>query len=98
MKCLCNLTDYSLYVDDICICYHSKNMGTIERQLQQNLNKIENLATNNGFKFSNTVCTFLSVAILVYIYMDHLFKLLRNLNSLALFLLENSVLYTILNI
>ena len=35
-------------------------MGTIERQLQQNLNKIENWATSNGLKFSKskTVCTF----------------------------------------
>ena len=30
--------------------------------------------------------------------MDHIFKLLRNLNSLALILIENSVLYHILNI
>ena len=29
-------------------------MATIERQLQQNLNKIENLATCNGFKFSKS--------------------------------------------
>ena len=27
-------------------------MRTIERHLQQNLNKIEHWATNNGFKFS----------------------------------------------
>ena len=58
MKCLCNLTDCSLYVDGFCICYRSKSMGTIERQLQQNLNKIENWATCNGFKFykSKTQC------------------------------------------
>ena len=42
VKCLGNLTDCSLYVDDFCICYRSKSMATIERQLQQNLNKIEN--------------------------------------------------------
>ena len=42
VKCLGNLNDCSLYVDDFCICYRSKSMGTIERQLQQNLNKIEN--------------------------------------------------------
>ena len=30
--------------------------------------------------------------------MDHLFQLLRNLNSLAFYLIENSVLYPILNI
>ena len=29
-------------------------MATIERQLQQNLNKIENWATSNGFKFSKS--------------------------------------------
>ena len=42
VKCLGNLTDFSLYVDDFCICYRSKSMGMIERQLQQNLNKFEN--------------------------------------------------------
>ena len=54
MKCLGNLTDCSLYVDDFCICYRSRRMETIERQLQQNLNKIENWATINGFKFSKS--------------------------------------------
>ena len=52
VKRLGNLTDCSLYVDDFCICYRSKSMGTIERQLKQNLNKVENLATSNGLKFS----------------------------------------------
>ena len=52
VKCLDNLTDCSLYVDDFCICFRSKRMRTIERHLQQNLNKIEHWATNNGFKFS----------------------------------------------
>ena len=47
-----------LYVDDFLICYRSKNMNTIERQLQLNLNKIQNWAIENGFKFSKskTVC------------------------------------------
>ena len=54
VKCLGNLTDCSLYVDDFCICYRSKIMATIERQLQQNLNKIEYWATSNGFKFSKS--------------------------------------------
>ena len=54
MKCLGNFTDCSTYVDDFCICYRSKSMGTIERQLQQNLNKIEHWATSNGFKFSES--------------------------------------------
>ena len=53
VKCLGILTDCPLY-DDFCIFYHSKSMGTIERQLQQNLNKIENWATSNGFKFSKS--------------------------------------------
>ena len=54
VKCLDNLTDCSLYVDDFCICFRSKSMRIIERHLQQNLNKIEHLATNNGFKFSKS--------------------------------------------
>ena len=54
VKCLGNLTDCTLYFDDFCICYRSKSMGTIERQLQQNLNKVENWATSNGFKFSKS--------------------------------------------
>ena len=39
-----------------------------------------------------------NMMILFYIYMDHLFQLKRNLISLALFLIENSALYSILNI
>ena len=33
-------------------------MATIERHLQQNLNKIENWATSNGFKFSKSKTQF----------------------------------------
>ena len=54
VKCLGNLADCSLYVDDFCICYPPKIMASIERQLQQNLNKIESWATSNGFKFSKS--------------------------------------------
>ncbi|MES9951106.1 MAG: reverse transcriptase domain-containing protein [Candidatus Thiodiazotropha sp.] len=54
VKCLDQRTDCSLYVDDFCICYRSKNMRTIERHLQQCLNKIEDWATSNGFKFSKS--------------------------------------------
>ena len=54
VKCLGNLTDCSLYIDDFCICYRLKSMATIERQLQQNLNKIESWATSNGFKLSKS--------------------------------------------
>ena len=45
VKCLGNLTDCSLYVDDFCICYRSKSLATIERQLPQKFDKIENWAT-----------------------------------------------------
>ena len=57
-KCLAPGVDCSLYVDDFLICYRSKHMHTIERQLQQNINKIQSWANNNGFKFSKskTVC------------------------------------------
>ena len=54
IKCLDNLTDCSLYVDDFCISFRSKSMRRIERHLQQNLNKIEHWATKNGFKFSKS--------------------------------------------
>ena len=58
VKTLNRGVDCSLYVDDFLICYRSKNMHTIERQLQQNLNNIQEWATRNGFKFSKskTVC------------------------------------------
>ena len=50
VNCLDNKTD----VDDFGICYRSKNMRTIERHLQQSINRIEDWATNNGFKFSKS--------------------------------------------
>ena len=58
INCLDYETDGSLYVDDFCICFRSKNMRTIERHLQQCLNRIEDWATRNGFKFakSKTQC------------------------------------------
>ena len=43
-----------LYVDDFLICYRGKNMNNIERQLQICLNKIEQWAMENGFKFSSS--------------------------------------------
>ena len=54
VKCLNPGVDCSLYVDDFLICYRSKNMNTIEQQLQLNLNKIQKWATENGFKFSKS--------------------------------------------
>ena len=54
VNCLDPKTEGSLYADDFCICYRSKSMRTIERHLQQCLNKIENWALFNGFKFSKS--------------------------------------------
>ena len=104
VKFLGNLTDCSLYVDDFCICYRSKSMATIERQLQQNLRlKIGQQAMALSFPNQKhnvyiSVSCACNMMIRFYIYMDHLFQLLRNLNSLAFYLIENSVLYPILNI
>ena len=44
VKALNPSVDCSLYVDDFLICYRSKSIHTIERQL----------ALENGFKFSKT--------------------------------------------
>ena len=54
INCLDYKTDGSLYVDDFCICFRSKNMRTIERLLQLCLNRIEDWATRNSFKFSKS--------------------------------------------
>ena len=44
----------SLYINDFALCYKSKNMNSVERQLQLCLNKIRNWADENDFKFSKT--------------------------------------------
>ena len=51
----------SLYVDDFLICYRSKYVHIIERHLQRCLNKLQDWADTNGFKFSEskTVCVHL---------------------------------------
>ena len=54
LNCLDPKTDGSLYVDDFCMCYRSKSMRTIERHLQQCINRIEDWALHNGFKFSKS--------------------------------------------
>ena len=41
-------------MDDLLICYRAKNMNNVERQLQLCLNKIEQWATANGFRFSTS--------------------------------------------
>ena len=53
-QCLKPGVDCSLYVDDFQICYISSNMSIIERQLQFCLNKFQQWATDNCFRFSKT--------------------------------------------
>ena len=54
VKSVCPGVEYFLYVDDFCICYRSKHVHTIERQLQQVLNNLRKWSSENGFKFSKT--------------------------------------------
>ena len=54
VKSICPGEECFLYVDDLCICYRSKHMHTIERQLQQVLNNLSKWSSENGFKFSKT--------------------------------------------
>ena len=54
VKSVCPGVECFLYVDDFCICYRSKHMHTIERQLQQVLNYLSKWSNENGFKFSKT--------------------------------------------
>ena len=54
IQCLKPGVDCSLYVDDLQICYRSFNMSIIERQLQICLYKLQQWATDNAFRFSNT--------------------------------------------
>jgi len=58
IKALCPGIDCSLYMDDFVICYRSKHIHIIERHLQRCLNKLQEWADTNGFKFSatKTVC------------------------------------------
>ncbi len=53
-KCLEKDINCSLYVDDFLIVFRSKDMETIEKKLQDNLDRIEKWALENGFKFSKT--------------------------------------------
>ena len=54
IKCLPAGIRGSLYVDDFLICFRSKTMKSIERQLQRCLNSIQTWADENGFQFSKT--------------------------------------------
>ena len=54
IKCVSNNMNCSLYVDDFLLCYRSKTMNNAERNLQMSLNKVNNWALENGFRFSKT--------------------------------------------
>ena len=54
VKSVCPGVECFLYVDDFYICYRSKHMNTIERQLQQVLNNLSKWSRENGLKFSKT--------------------------------------------
>ena len=54
VKSVCPGVECFLCVNDFCICYRSKHMHTIERQLQQVLNNLSNWSSENDFKLSET--------------------------------------------
>ena len=54
VKSVCPGVESFLHVNDCCICYRSKHMHTIERQLQQVLNNSSKLSRENSFKFSKS--------------------------------------------
>ena len=61
-ECIKKGIDSSLFVEDFGLCYRGQNVDVIERQLQQCINKVQDWADDNGFKFSgnkNCMCTFL---------------------------------------
>ena len=89
VNCLDTKTDGSLYVDDFGICYRSKNMRTIERHLQQSINRIEDWPQTTASNFpSRKRSAFIFVnfeeftMIQFFIYMDLQYLLLRNQNFL----------------
>src|SRR5687768_555110 len=58
VKCLTPATQGSLFVDNFLACCRSKQMCSVERQLQRTLNNLQKWADENGFRFSmtKTVC------------------------------------------
>ena len=54
VSCLLPDIKCSLYVDDLAIYYSSSHMPSIERKLQQSLNRLGCWYDENGFKFSPT--------------------------------------------
>ena len=54
VSCLLPDIKCSLYVHDLPIYYSSSHMPSIERKLQQSLNRLGRWCDENGFKFSLT--------------------------------------------
>ena len=54
VSCLLPDIKCSLYVDDLAIDYSSSHMPSIERKLQQSLNRLGRWCDENGFMFSPT--------------------------------------------
>ena len=54
VSCLHRDVECSLFVDDLAIYYSSRHMVSIERKLQQCLNKLQEWCDKNGFRFSST--------------------------------------------
>ena len=52
VKNINNRTNCALYVDNFLICYRTRNMNHIERQLQICLNKLSKWTTENVLRFS----------------------------------------------
>ena len=63
VKSVCLGVECFLYVDDFCICYRSKHMHTIERQLQKVLNNLKNGQMKTVLNFQKprpNVCIFVN--------------------------------------
>ena len=58
VKDIPSIIQKSLYVDDMARYFRCRTMSIIERQIQHAINKIQNFADDNGFKFSpqKTTC------------------------------------------
>jgi ribonuclease HI len=54
VNCIRPGVDSGLYVDDFIACSRSKQMRSVERQLQICLTNLQNWSNENGFKFSET--------------------------------------------
>ena len=54
VNCVTRGTEPTVFVDDFMACYRSRQMRTIERQLQRTLNNLQTWADSNGFRFSET--------------------------------------------